>query len=304
MDAADSEIHFSVVIPTRDRPAQLTAALEAVAELEYPPERWEAVVVLDGGSSEEAEGLQRRHADIPLRVIAQPPAGPAVARNTGAARARGKFLAFTDDDCAPSKGWLSALEESLNEAPGALVGGMTVNGLPDNRYSDASQRIIDAVYRHYNGDSRSATFLTTNNLAVAAQRYHELGGFDPSFPLAAAEDRDFCDRWNGAGRSLVYAPDAVVTHFHRMTLKTLARQQYNYGRGASHYRRARRRRGSPREHVSPSFYADMVRAAVTVGSARQRIANAVLVLAAQTVYATGYLSEEAQTRLLERRRRA
>jgi GT2 family glycosyltransferase len=296
--AAASEIRFSVVIPTRDRPGQLMTALEAVTELEYPPERWEAVVVLDGGSTEQAERLRRRHPDIPLRVIAQPHAGPAVARNTGAAEARGEFLAFTDDDCVPCRNWLSALEQAFAKAPGALVGGLTVNGLPENRYSDASQRIIDAVYRHYNnGDALSATFLTTNNLAVSAEKYHELGGFDPSFPLAAAEDRDFCDRWNGAGRPLVYAPDAMVTHFHGMTLKTLARQQYNYGRGASHYRRARRRRGRPSEHVSPSFYADLLRAAVTDGRARQRIANAALVVAAQTVYAIGYLGEEARAML-------
>jgi glycosyltransferase involved in cell wall biosynthesis len=293
MAPGESGIRFSVVIPTRDRPEQLRATLEAVRELDYPPERWEAVVVLDGGASEEAERLQRRHQDIPLRVITQPQGGPAVARNTGAAEARGEFLAFTDDDCAPCSAWLSALEESLSESPGALVGGLTVNGLPDNRYSEASQRIIDAVYRHYNGPV-SATFLTTNNLAVPAEKYHELGGFDPSFPLAAAEDRDFCDRWSGAGNPLVYAPDAVVTHFHRMTLRTLGRQQYNYGRGASHYRRARRRRGSPSEHVAPSFYADLLRSAASEGRAPQRIATAVLVVVAQAVYALGYLTEEAR----------
>ena len=292
MGGSNGGLDFSVVIPTRDRPGPLLVTLQALTRLEYRRDRWEALVVIDGGDEQQAETVRRRHPELPLSVITQPQAGPAEARNSGAERARGEFIAFTDDDCVPRGDWLSALGRRLREAPGALVGGLTVNGLPDNRYSQASQYVIDAVYRHYNEDPGSARFLTTNNLAVPAETYRALGGFDPSFPLAAAEDRDFCDRWHGAGHPLVYAPDAVVTHLHRMTFKKLACQQYNYGRGASHYRRARRRRGKPGEQVSPSFYANLLRGAIAGGRGFERITNATLVIAAQAVYVSGYAREE------------
>jgi GT2 family glycosyltransferase len=292
MGGTNGALDFSVVIPTRDRPGELLVALQALTQLEYPRDRWEALVVLDGGDEDQAEAVRRRHPELPLDVIAQAQAGPAEARNTGAERARGRFIAFTDDDCVPRSDWLAALGRRLREAPGALVGGLTVNGLPDNRYSQASQYVIDAVYRHYNEDPGCARFLTTNNLAVPAETYRELGGFDPSFPLAAAEDRDFCDRWHGAGHPLVYAPDAVVTHLHRMTFRKLARQQYNYGRGASHYRRARRRRGEPGEQVAPSFYASLLQGAFADGRGLERVTNAALVTSAQLIYASGYLREE------------
>jgi glycosyltransferase involved in cell wall biosynthesis len=290
---------FSVVIPSH-RSKQLGAALHALRELDYPRDRWEAVVVLDGGDDGLAEGVRSEHPDLPLRVLPQPQSGPAQARNTGAMEARGEFIAFTDDDCAPRSDWLAALERTFAEAPGALVGGRTVNGLPENRYSEASQRVVDAVYRYYNPDPETARFLTTSNLAVPAGTYRELGGFDPSFPLAAAEDRDFCDRWSGAGHPLVYAPDAVVMHFHRMNLRTLARQQHNYGRGAAHYRRARRRRGQPSEQVSLRFYRDLLKVAAGEGTVTRRIATVVLAVAAQVVYAAGYLSEELRVRLRRR----
>src|SRR2546429_8449747 len=43
------------------------------------------------------------------------------ARNTGAAQARGQFLVFTDEDCAPVPNWLRALAARL--APGRAIGG-------------------------------------------------------------------------------------------------------------------------------------------------------------------------------------
>jgi GT2 family glycosyltransferase len=294
---ATPEPRFSIVIPTRNRPEQLEVSLRALGALDYPRELWEAVVVFDGGANGQAAGLGRRHPDVPLRVIEQDHAGPAVARNAGAAEARGAFLAFTDDDCAPRSDWLLALERSLTGNPGALVGGHTLNGLPHNRYSETSQQIIDAVYRHYNSDPRSAKFFTTSNLAVPAKRYHELGGFDPAFRLAAAEDRDFCDRWSGAGHPLLYAPDAVVMHRHHLTLRSLAKQQHNYGRGASHYRRARGLRGEESEHVAGRFYADLFRAALSDGSPGQRFVNVSLAVASQLIYALGYFREEARERI-------
>jgi hypothetical protein len=43
----------------------------------------------------------------------------------GADRARGKFLAFTDDDCRPDANWLSKLETAFQRTPSYMVGGRT-----------------------------------------------------------------------------------------------------------------------------------------------------------------------------------
>jgi glycosyltransferase involved in cell wall biosynthesis len=46
-----------------------------------------------------------------------------VARNAGAKLAQGQYLAFTDDDCAPTPDWLTFLAQGLEGAPQAMIGG-------------------------------------------------------------------------------------------------------------------------------------------------------------------------------------
>jgi len=83
-----------------------------------------------------------------------------------------------------------------------------------------------------------------------------LGGFDASgFPFAS-EDRDFCDRWLASGRTLRYAPDAVVRHAHDLDLPGFVAQHVAYGRGAARYQRVRAARGTGRLRDDTSFHLD------------------------------------------------
>lgn len=84
-----------------------------------------------------------------VRLIEQTNAGPAHARNTGARHASGAVLAFTDDDCTPRPDWLSTLHARARQNPEQLVGGHTVNALPDNVYATASQLLIDYLYAYH-----------------------------------------------------------------------------------------------------------------------------------------------------------
>ncbi|HEV2763340.1 MAG TPA: glycosyltransferase, partial [Pyrinomonadaceae bacterium] len=217
---------FSVVVPTRARPAQLAACLDALARQEYPRERFEVVVVNDGGP-EPSEVFERFAGRLDATLVTQKHAGPAAARNTGARRARAPFLAFTDDDCRPDPVWLKALEARLRDAPGAAVGGRTVNALPRNLFSTASQSLTEYLYEYFDAAEGRAAFFTSNNLALSSELFRAVGGFDESFPLAAGEDRELCDRWRARGHRLTYAPDAVVRHAHALTLRSFCRQHFN-----------------------------------------------------------------------------
>ena len=204
----------SVVVPTRDRPAQLAACRRALADLDYPTDRLETIVVDDCNGT-----------------------GPGAARNRAAAEARGELLVFTDDDCLPAPGWLRALVDRWCGDPDLAVGGHTTNGVPSNPFTTASQTIVDLVYAHYNDGSNGARFFASNNLAVPAAAFRTVGGFDERFRWS--EDRDFCARWRASGRRLAYAEDAVVAHAPALTLGRFCRQHFAYGRGAYRYHRAR-----------------------------------------------------------------
>lgn len=246
---------FSIVIPTYRRPGNLADCLRSLTRCDYPRNRFEVIVVDDGsGAPPEAMVAEFRN-QLEIRLLVQPHAGPATARNTGAAQAKGEFLAFIDDDCAPATGWLRAVAARLATSPDHAVGGRTINALPENLSSTASQLLIDHLYSYYNADHNRARFFTSNNLAVPADSFHRVGGFDTAFPLAAGEDREFCDHWRHHGHPLTYAPEAVVYHSHALTLRTFLRQHFNYGRGAFYFHQARARRSQGRMKIEPlPFY--------------------------------------------------
>jgi glycosyltransferase involved in cell wall biosynthesis len=221
----------SVVVPTYDRPDRLARCLDALARCEAPDGGFE-VVVVDDGSPEPLDDVVDRFRDrLDLRLERQAKAGPAAARNTGAALARGRLLAFTDDDCTPEPAWLIALAAAAEAAPGAMLGGRTRNGAGDDRYAEASQALADRI-----SPVDEPRFFPSNNLAVPADGFAAVGGFDTRFARAAGEDRDLCHRWIGSGRALAAVPEAVLWHHHRFTFRSYWRQHHNYGRGAFRFR--------------------------------------------------------------------
>lgn len=280
---------FSIVIPTRDRPRDLDACLTALAELDYPAERYEVVVVDDGGSVP-AEPVVHAYRDrLDVRALRQAHGGPAAARNAGAAAARGEVLAFTDDDCRPPPDWLGALDRRFAESGEDMVGGRAVNVL-DSPYAVATQMVVDHLHAYYNRNG-DAGFVTTNNLAVLADAFAEMGGFDRGFRLAAGEDREFGARWRAAGRTVVHAPEVVVRHAHRLGPGSFLRQHVNYGRGAYRFRR---RRGLGLRPERPSFYLGLVAQRPAPGA--RGLAVRALLLVSQAATAVGFLREALSAR--------
>lgn len=243
---------FTVVVPTWNRPAELAGCVEALAALEFPRDRYEVVVVDDGGTSDLDAALQGAAGRVAMTLLTQPNRGPGAARNAGAAKARGRWLAFTDDDCRPRAGWLHGLAQSLAGQPDVLAGGRTFNLLRANAYSAASQRVADAAYAYFNRDRSHGQLLASNNMGVGRVEFLAAGGFDESFRIAS-EDRDFCDRWSWGGGRIVWTEGAEVDHRHALTLSGFLRQHYGYGRGAARYHRMRRARGSGRLWQQLSF---------------------------------------------------
>jgi GT2 family glycosyltransferase len=238
--------YFSIIIPTRNRHRQLTACLDAIARLQYPRSRFEVVIVNDGGDASIESVILPFEDRLDVVLLHQPGAGPATARNAGAKKAKGRFIAFTDDDCMPAPDWLRRLADRFDSDSSSAFGGRTINFLTDNAYSTASQLLVSYLYDYYNADPDAARFLATNNIALPADVFHALDGFDPIFPRAAAEDRDFCDRLRLAGYRLRYAPEIIVYHSHPLRPHTFWRQHFFYGRGAFRFQQVRvQRSGGP-----------------------------------------------------------
>lgn len=293
---------LSVVIPSFERPAQLHACLDALALQQLPPGEFE-VIVVDDGSVLPPRALVKTFAEfLPVRLIEQRNAGPAAARNAGARAARAAHVVFTDDDCRPDPQWLAAISTCITAHPDAAVGGQIVNALPGNVCSTASQLLIEFLYRHHNDDADASRFLISANIAVARKAFLGIGGFDESFPLAAGEDRDFCERWLEVPLQLVYCPQAVVHHAHDLGITRFCRQHFNYGRGAHHLHSARARRGMQGFRVeSLAFYRELILAPYHTPHVRRTWGVSALLSAllglSQLSYAVGYALERWNARV-------
>lgn len=284
-------IRFTVVVPTfASRTSRLGDCLAALAELDYPRESLEVLVVDDGSAAPPRRLVEDWGAALPVRLLVIPHGGPGAARNAGARAARGRWIAFTDDDCTPEAGWLRALERRLAGDSLTGVGGLTLNGLPENRCSTASQLLIHYLYDHFNRGPRGVRFLTSNNLAVWTETFRRAGGFDDGFRRTAAEDREFCDRWVHLGHRLVFADDAVVRHRHVLNLPRFWRQHWQYGRGAFLFHRVRARRSGRFRLEPPSFYGRLL-ARPWAERGPAPIRTSALLVVSQLANAAGFAAE-------------
>lgn len=85
---------ISVIVPVYNGAATVDRALDSVATQSYPPAE---IIVVDDGSTDATAEIVERHAG-PLQLLRQHNQGVSVARNRGAAEAKGDWLAFLDAD--------------------------------------------------------------------------------------------------------------------------------------------------------------------------------------------------------------
>jgi glycosyltransferase involved in cell wall biosynthesis len=289
-------LEYSIVVPTYQRRASLARCLEAIRVLDFPRDRFELIVVDDGSPAPPTDLVASLDESVTAQLVCADHRGPAAARNAGARVARGRFLVFTDDDCAPRSDWLRAIDRGLAGSDTSVaIGGQTLNVLADNPYATASQGIVDFLYDYFGDHSVPRRFFTSNNLVLARDAFMEIGGFDERFRLAAAEDRDLCERWKAAGGELRYAADVVVDHAHTLDFVRFNRQHFNYGRGAFDLHRSRVRRGNTSVRLEPGrFYFGLITYPLRRTGGWRRVALAMLHFWSQVAYASGYFFERAR----------
>jgi GT2 family glycosyltransferase len=239
---------ISVIVCTRDRPEDLSECLAALFDLKYP--ELEIIVVDNAPATDATRILVEPMADRGVRYIRADLPGLARARNVGARIARYGHLAFTDDDVIVDTRWLEALGQGFADHPDAgCVSGMVATGQLESRsqhYFD--QRVgwsENIQVTRFNLDDPPVGFPlfpfqfgaygTGANFAVKRSVLFELGGFDEALgvgsPTGGGEDIDWFVRVVLSGQTLLYQPDAVVWHKHRIDDASLATQLENYGVG-------------------------------------------------------------------------
>lgn len=116
---------LSVIVIVRDDEAavrRLVASLGSGRQDTDGP--YEIVVVDDGSAVPVASGVGGAAGDVPLTVVRRDgPGNRAAARSTGAARARGRYLAFLDADQEVPAQWVGEHLRWQRAFPAAVVVG-------------------------------------------------------------------------------------------------------------------------------------------------------------------------------------
>ena len=220
-----SSIAASVIVPTFDRPDHLAAALDTLTQQDVPADQYEILVVDNApGTAVEAmvESVNSR-CDVAVRYIAEHRVGLHEARHAGARAARGRILAYVDDDIVASPGWLRAVIDAFQDPSVGAVAGRI---LPQwegpqpgwlDQFKPAYLSLLDL------GDEPCALRWPRTafgcNMAVRRDVLFEVGGFNPD---AIGDRRRIWLRGDGetglnkkiydAGHAIVYVPGACVHH--------------------------------------------------------------------------------------------
>jgi GT2 family glycosyltransferase len=223
---------LSIVIPVLNADRTLPRTLEALTALEPAPDE---IVLVDNGSTDETSRRLRAYAAAARAkfvVLREPRRGASVARNTGVRAASGDVVVFTDADCCPRPDWLAAVCGPLADATvGAVAGRLATTppgGTVETFGSLFTLQAPAAPARHTRWTPWAGGFPTAN-LAVRRELLGRVGGFDESVAIYG-EDHDLCARLYAAGAAIVYTPDAVVEHQHRVALRPMLRQAFGFGR--------------------------------------------------------------------------
>jgi glycosyltransferase involved in cell wall biosynthesis len=231
----------TVVVPAHDAARTLPDCLRALTSQRLCNDEYTVVVVDDGSVDNSAAVAEAFGAE----VVRQPRQGPGAARNAGWRAASGRWVAFTDADCIPTRSWLPTLlaaAERGADGPRPALGaaGWTLgyrSATPSARFVDLSGGLD--TERHLSHPT--FPFAPTGNVLYRREALVAVSGFDVRYKSYEACDLHGRLIRSDAGR-FVFEPRAVVMHQHRARWRDYWRQQIWYGKGlgqfAWHHREA------------------------------------------------------------------
>jgi Glycosyl transferase family 2 len=263
----------SLSLPSSASPFQHETArhllIDAVGSLlnqEYPIDRNE--IIVDNGSTDATGSsvmtLAESHPTHAIRFLGQSAANQNAARNTGIKKARGEFIAFTDDDeLAPhigSRAWSLAQSGIPCWGASAVLTASDSRGHPHVDMAVASRR---GLVRPGEVESEVQD-LAAGNMVFRAEMIEATGPFNEALSRRG-DETEWMARHRRAGGMIIYLPSVPVWNRRTksgLTVRNRIRKAYQIGRertrfqvsvGRSHSRapdrasipRFARARGSP-----------------------------------------------------------
>lgn len=219
----------SVIVLSYNSKSDLSACLPAV--LAQSGVSFELIVVDNASTDGSADWVATAYpqgasaSGVPVKMVrSSENGGYAAGNNLGAQSASGPVLVFLNPDTVVQPGWLSALLDCLKSNPDvACASSKVVFAQAPERVNSAGLFMSRLGFSGSWGDGQPASAFAADQplfapsgcaLAISAERFKDLGGFDESFFLYQ-EDLDLGWRAGNQGWRSMLASQSVVWHKYR-----------------------------------------------------------------------------------------
>lgn len=229
-------IELSVVIPTYNPKAILKKTLEALNNQSGGFDKFEVVIVDDGSSDETTKEVQNLTPQLKFKtsIFRQNHRGPAVARNIGIKKAKGKLLLIINDDTVAAPDLVKrhlAFHQKYPQENFALLGFFTWH--PSLGISPFMFWLEHGgpyfSFSKIEGKEAGWERFWTCHLSLKKKFLLENGLFDEDFPYAAYEDIELGYRLGKKGLRLFYDNQAMAYHFHQTSITSIKNKMRNNG---------------------------------------------------------------------------
>lgn len=191
-------MRLSAIVPATDAPPTLERCVAAIREADEPPEE---VIAVEAGDA----------------------AGPAAARNDGAARATGEVLVFVDADVIVHRDAFARLRAAFAADPRLAAVFGSYDDRPEAPGTVSRFRNLLHHHVHHEGAGPASTFWAGLG-AVRRDAFEAVGGFDAErYPHASIEDLELGLRLSNAGQLIRLDPSIQGTHLKAWTLAGMVR---------------------------------------------------------------------------------
>jgi glycosyltransferase involved in cell wall biosynthesis len=228
---------LSVIIPTYNRAKLLARGLESLTVQTLPRERFEVLVVDDGGTDDTETTCREFAGRLPLRYFRLQHAGTSAAKNLGIFAAAAPLLLLFDDDDYGSEDLLREHVASHERHPDETV---AVLGYTTWAPALAVSEVMDYVMNvgHFlfsytplkDGQYLDWTYFWAGRISCKKAFLTERGIFRQQFQAAALEDIELGYRLSKYGLSIVFNRQAVQYMNRPITFAEFCRRCENQGR--------------------------------------------------------------------------
>jgi len=214
-------VKVSVIVPVYNDPRVEDCILSLLSQ-DYSKDLYEIIVVDNNSNDSTPEVIQRSN----VKYLRENRKGSYFARNKGLEVASGEVAVFIDADCVADPHWLSTLLEGFKDSNVAGVGGKILKREPQTWVQTYAEDLAEQQLTPQYLPFHDAPYIVTANAAYRMPILRTLQGFDARFQSGG--DVDLAWRVQAAGFTIVTAPDAIVYHTARETVKGYFKQYFTY----------------------------------------------------------------------------